>query len=98
MEITLKNLKVSALVPDDSLWFRAVACVNGVEAFTAGDDGMGGPPRYEPVDERGRRPLRETGAYAVSLPPKQSPDGTAVLAAMTARARDLRRRRPSAGR
>lgn len=49
MEVTVKNLNVAHFASDETLCFQATVYIDGKRAFTAKNEGRGGPNMYEPI-------------------------------------------------
>jgi hypothetical protein len=75
VKIELKNVKVFALMSDDSLAYTATVYVDDVRAFTAANRGDGGATVFAPVSPGTAHLITAAEEYARTLPPYVSQYG-----------------------
>ena len=78
MELTLKKVKVVKELSDETTCYYAEVWVNGKRAFSAQNEGRGGPDEFHPLTDEGKTLLKEVEAYAKSLPPYKYPSGNGL--------------------
>lgn len=71
MKIELRNIRFSEHLSEETNAFTANIYVNGVHAGAASNHGTGGPTDYYPVNENGKKLIREAEAYCAKLPPEK---------------------------
>jgi hypothetical protein len=69
MELTLKKVKVIKEMSDETNCYYAEVYVDGVKAFSAENEGHGGPDEFTPLSEEGKKLLEQAEEYAKALPP-----------------------------
>ena len=74
MKLTLKNLKVSEHLSEETTAFTATVYIDGKRAFTARNDGRGGENMLESLKED-RGIIDRAQTYFASLPPETSEYG-----------------------
>jgi len=74
MELTLKNLKVSEHLSEETTAFTATVYIDGKRAFTARNDGNGGENMLEPL-KQDRGIIDRAQTHFASLPPETSEYG-----------------------
>lgn len=68
MEITVKNLKVAEFASEETLCYEATVYVDGMRAFTARNDGHGGPDYFHPIGIQGPALLKRAEEWASAQP------------------------------
>ena len=75
MKLTLKNLKVSEHLSEETTAFTATVYIDGKRAFTARNDGRGGENMLEPLEAGNRGIIDRAQTHFASLPPETSEYG-----------------------
>jgi hypothetical protein len=75
MKIELKNIQHSESLSQETNAFTANVYINGLRAAVASNQGHGGPIGYQPVNEFGRRLIKEAEEYCKILPAEKFTSG-----------------------